>query len=347
MTSAPDRKYIIKIADEAHRHASWTKIANVLGLSLKTLRRWRRDPHDLGDKRPFCIHPRPKQSLSPKEEAQILAYCNSPEFENLSPEQIVPLLLDKGVYIASETTFYRVLRKNKQMRHRGKAHKPVKRKKPELMATAPQQVFSWDITYLQKPTEGLYYYLYMFIDIYSRKIVGWEVHDKECGVLASELLEKIILSEGMVLKNLLLHSDNGAPMKSRVLRAKTTDMNIKLSFSRPRVSNDNPYSESFFGTLKMCPDFPSKPFESIEKAREWVASFTHYYNYHHKHSGIKFVTPIERHLGLDKEILEKRKMVYQQAKEKNPARWSGEIKNFDYIDEVFINKPKDALVHVH
>ena len=186
----------------------------------------------------------------------------------------------------------------------------------------------------------------MFIDIFSRKIVGWEIHEKECGTLASELLQQIVLSEDLTLKPLLLHSDNGAPMRLQVLRDKINDMDVTLSFSRPRVSNDNPYSESLFGTLKTCPDFPEKPFEDIDKAREWVASFAHYYNNHHKHSGIRFVTPIERHTGLDKEILKKREAVYQKAKEKNPLRWSRNIKNMDYINEVFINKPTDVLVSV-
>lgn len=346
MTSPSDRTYILHIAEEAHEHATWSCIANVLSLSIITLRRWRRDAQEPGDKRPTAQRPKPKHSLSDEEEAQILAYCNSAEFEKSSPEQIVPALVDRGIYIASEKTFYRVLLKNKQLKHRGKPAEPAVRAIPQAVATAPKQVFSWDITYLKTKTRGLYYYLYMFIDIYSRKIVGWEIHDKECGTLASELLQKIVLAEDMVLDSLLLHSDNGAPMRSQVLREKTKDMKVTLSFSRPHTSNDNPFSESVFGTLKMCPDFPEKPFDSLEAAREWTASFTHYYNFHHKHSGINFVTPIERHMGLDREILKKRETIYQLAKEKNPARWSGKIKNMDYIEEVFINKPKDALVAV-
>jgi putative transposase len=346
MTSPSDRKYILQIADEANKTARLFKIAETLEISKKTLERWRDDEQGHGDKRSCSQHPKPKNSLSDDEEKEVLRYCNSVEFENLTPEQIVPTLIDRGKYVASESTYYRILRKNKQLKHRGKASEPVKRSIPRAKATEPNQVYSWDITYLKTGTKGIYFYLYMFIDIFSRKIVGWEIHNEESGDLAAEMLQKIVLAENLSLKPPLLHSDNGAPMKSQVLRRKVEDLGVNLSYSRPRVSNDNPFSESLFGTLKMRPEFPKKSFESIEKAREWTASFTHFYNFHHKHSGIKYVTPVERHTGLDKEILRKRELVYQKARGKHPERWSGKSKNLDYIDEVFINKPKDSLARV-
>ena len=177
----------------------------------------------------------------------------------------------------------------------------------------------------------------MIEDIYSRKIVGAEVYAQESGEDAAELVERALLNEKSRHSQLVLHSDNGAPMKSLTLRSKMYDLNLTSSYSRPRVSNDNPYSEALFRTVKYCPDWPASGFGSQEEARIWVADFVKWYNNDHRHSQIKFVTPAQRHEGKDKEVLEKRVQLYTQKKEENPSRWSGETRNWDAVGPVSLN----------
>lgn len=186
------------------------------------------------------------------------------------------------------------------------------------------------------------------MDIYSRKITGFRVHDCESMEHASVLVEDICVSKRILKDQLILHSDNGGAMKGATMLATLQRLGVVPSFSRPRVSDDNPYSESLFKTLKYCPEYPSKPFASIEEASKWVEEFVNWYNNEHLHSGIKFVTPASRHAGRDKAILEKRKEIYEQAKIKNPNRWSRGIRNWSKIEEVFLNylqeEKKDAIV---
>lgn len=253
------------------------------------------------------------------------------------------MLADKGKYIASESSFYRVLREVDQVNRRGRAETPKTTSKPKgYKADGPNQVYSWDITYLASALKWSFYYLYLIEDIFSRKIAGWEVHEKESAAHASLLIRKTCLAEGVQQDQLVLHSDNGSPMKGATMLATLQKLGVVPSFSRPSVSDDNPYSESLFRTIKYNPSYPNKPFDSIEKAREWVHEFVQWYNNEHRHSGIRFVTPNQRHNGEDKEILEKRKAVYQTAKESNPERWSGEIRNWNPVTEVWLNPPKEA-----
>jgi transposase InsO family protein len=284
------------------------------------------------------LHPEPANKLTNEEKKTILAICNEPEYANLPPSQIVPILLDKGVYYASESSFYRLLRAKGQLNHRGRALAPKKSTKPTThVATGANQVWSWDITYLASPVKGMYYYLYLFIDIYSRKIIGYEVHEKECGMLASELIQRCMLTEQCFGQPLVLHSDNGAPMKARTMKAKLEELGILSSYSRPRVSDDNPFSEALFRTLKYDGSWPSSGFSSLSDAREWVQRFVDWYNNKHKHSQLNFVSPTERHSGLDTNILEKRRLVLETAKEGNPNRWSGNVRNCEPVGEVFLN----------
>ncbi len=186
----------------------------------------------------------------------------------------MPRLADKGIYLASESTFYRVLKAQGQQHHRGKSKAPIKRAKPTShIATGPNQVWCWDISYMPTGIRGLYWYLYAIIDVYSRKLVTWEVHDRECSQLASELVQRAVLREQCLLTPLVLHSDNGSPMKGSTLRAKLESLGIVSSYSRPRVSNDNPYVESLFKTLKYCPQWPTKGFSTLENARKWMLKF--------------------------------------------------------------------------
>lgn len=227
------------------------------------------------------------------------------------------------------------------MHHRGRSRDVKKRSAPtSYAATGPNQVWSWDITYCASNVRGLYYYLYLIEDIYSRKIVGWEVHEQESGEFAATLLQRTVIREHCLRKPLVLHSDNGAPMKSVTLKAKMEDLHITGSHSRPRVSNDNPYSESLFRTMKYCPRWPSEGFKDLPTVRDWVNTFTVWYNEEHCHSRIGFVTPSQRHRGMDIDILEKRKLVYARAKEKNPSRWSGEIRQWEHVTKVMLNPDK-------
>ena len=283
----------------------------------------------------------PGNQLSELERRRLLAIANSPEFGHLSPSQIVPRLVDQGEYVASESTFYRVLKAENQLTHRG-AEKPVKaRYKPRaLAATAPGQLFSWDITYLPTQVLGTYFYLYLFMDIFSRKIVGWQVYETESSNLASEVMQDICERENIAPQQVVLHSDNGSPMKGATMLATLQQLGVMPSFSRPACSNDNPFSESLFKTMKYRPAYPRRPFENLMAARQWVGTFVHWYNEEHRHSAIQFVTPTQRHAGLDGALLRKRVEVYEAAKARHPQRWSGATRNWEPVTTVHLNPEK-------
>ena len=206
-----------------------------------------------------------------------------------------------------------------------------------LVAKSPNEIYSWDITYLKSNVSGRFFYLYVFMDIYSRKIVGFDVHENESMEHSSKLIERICAQENIRRDQLTLHSDNGGAMKGATMLATLQKLGVVPSFSRPRVSDDNPYSESLFKTLKYCPEYPSRAFASLAESNKWVERFVFWYNNIHLHSGIKFVTPMSRHEGKDKMILENRKRVYEEAKNKNPSRWSRETRNWNKIEKVFLN----------
>lgn len=304
-----------------------------MGINIKTFKRW---TLDIEDKRNGPII-EPANKLTIEEKKEIISIATKEEYMDLSPSQIVPSLADKGIYIASESSFYKVLKENKLLEHRGKSKKPSHNRPAPLVATGPNQIYAWDITYLHSSIRGRFYYLYMFMDIYSRKIVGFDIHETESMEYSSILIDKICEKEKIQKQQLVLHSDNGGPMKGATMLATLYRLGIVPSLSRPRVSNDNPFPESLFKTLKYCPAYPSKPFFSLENAYEWVLSFVHWYNYKHLHSGIKYVTPASRHEMRDHIILENRKKVYEAAKIKNPNRWSGETRNWNQDKKVYLN----------
>ena len=310
----------------------------MLGISVRTLQRWEREP-ERGDQRqgPSSAS---ANSLSEAEKMLVVAVATSPEFRDLSPAQIVPILADEGVYIASESSFYRILRQKKLLAHRSMA-RPSKHSKPkEYVATGPNQVWSWDITYLKSPVRGKFYYLYLVVDVFSRKIMGWAVDEEESSQIASAVILEACMRHGVDPEQLILHSDNGGPMKGATLLATLQWLGIVPSFSRPSVSDDNAYSESLFRTLKYRPEYPVAAFESLEAAREWVRRFVQWYNFEHRHSGIRFVTPASRHSGEDVMILEKRKEVYEQARRANPMRWTTKTRNWERISVVRLNPSK-------
>ena len=339
MINVPDRRRAVELIEEAvDAGASVQKASEELEISLRTYKRWTDDDGVRADGRPNAERQEPANKLKPEERQQILEACNKEEYQSLPPSQIVPALADKDTYIASESSFYRILKEADQLHRRGRAQAPRKVNKPKgYKATGPNQIWSWDITFLATTITGMFYRLYLMMDIYSRKIVGWEIHENETADHASLLIRKACLSEGISEHGLVLHSDNGSPMKGATMLATLQRLGVVPSFSRPSVSNDNPYSESLFGTMKYTPAFPSKPFESLDAARDWVYGFVHWYNEKHRHSGIQFVTPAQRHSGEERSILVNREAVYEAAKRRNPERWSRETRNWKPIGEVWLN----------
>ena len=327
----------IALIDEAmHAGAGQEKACEVVGITSRTYQRWQHT--GLQDQRQV-VEKHPSNQVTKEERKQIIAICNQEEFRSQSPKQIVPTLADRGIYLASESTFYRVLRAEDMLHHRGRALSPTPTEKPRAcVATGPNQVWSWDITYLVSAVKGIFFYLYLFMDIYSRKIVGWEVFETESAEQAAQVLRKARMAEAIAPnQEVILHADNGSPMKGATMLATMQKLGIVPSFSRPSVSNDNAYSESLFKTLKYVPSYPSKPFEDIEKARQWVMHFVQWYNHSHRHSNLKYVTPVQRHTGRDKVILIQRQQVYEAAKARHPERWSGDIRNWEHESVVYLN----------
>jgi transposase InsO family protein len=326
--------------------ARLSKACEELGISVRTIQRWNQAPDSIReDGRIFAERPAPANKLTEDEHQQILEACNEKRFQNLPPSQIVPTLLDEGRYIASVSSFYRVLREHGQLTSRGRAQKTSRRKPTSYAATGPNQVWSWDITYLPTPVRGMHFYLYMVEDIFSRMIVAWEIHTVESADYAAELIQKACLKHGIHTQDtpLVLHSDNGSPMKGATMLATLQRLGVVPSFSRPRVSDDNPYSESLFRTMKYRPNYPSKPFETLMDARTWVNRFVSWYNEEHKHSGLKFVTPAERHFGKAEAIQQERTIRLLKARAQNPERWgSRNIRNWSLPREVWLNPEKSS-----
>ena len=276
LISSSDRQMAIKLITDAVNQGVRQRLAcEVIGISRRTLQYG----HSVGlEDRRQTVKRTPANKLSEQERKHILDVCNSKEFCSQTPKQIVPTLADKAIYLASESSFYRILRDAGQSHHRGRAASPATIKKPAAyIADGPNQLWSWDITYLTSTLKGVFFYLYRFMDIYSRKIVGWEVYENESS------------------------------------------------------------AEALFKTLKYTPAYPSKPFENLDEARQWVLRFVNWYNNCHRHGSIKYVTPVQRHQGDDVTILEQRKRLYEEAKKKHPERWSGETRNWLHESTVRLN----------
>jgi len=332
----------LKLIEEAvEAGARAQKACELLGVSLRAIQRWRVQ-HE-GDRR--CgPRPEPANKLSEQERKKVLQIANSKPFRDLSPKQIVPRLADEGQYIASESTMYRILREEGLMNHRLSSRPPSAPPKGHA-ASGPCQIWSWDITYLKTTIKGRFFYLYLFMDVWSRMIVAAQVHADELSDHSSRLLAHACMRYSSDCQRpLVLHSDNGGPMKGSTMLATLQSLGVVPSYSRPRVSDDNPYSESLFRTLKYRSEYPSKPFDTLEEARQWVEGFVKWYNTQHLHSSICFVTPADRHFGREKHILEKRRKVYAKARRKNPKRWSKNIRNWEPVGEVRLNQkhPQEA-----
>jgi putative transposase len=327
---------ILELIDEAvNAGARLCKACEILGISVRSTERWRLDA-DGNDQRAGPLST-PPHKLTEAERKTVLEIANSCEFRDKSPRQIVPTLADRGQYIASESTFYRVLHEEGQMQHRERARPRTSTKPKEHIAKAPNQVWCWDITYLRSSVRGVFFYLYLVIDIYSRKIVGWWVATEESMEIAAMLIERATREQNVPVDTLVLHADNGGPMKGSTMLATLHRLGVLASFSRPRVSDDNPYAEALFRTLKYRPGYPRKPFESVDAARAWVAGFVAWYNTQHLHSAIRYVTPNTRHARRDAELLAARHRVYTMARTRTPRRWTRHTRNWTPVGAVALN----------
>jgi putative transposase len=334
---------MIEDITEARRQgARLEEACEVVGICLRTYRRWTQGGEVKADGRPQAYHPPPAHRLSDAERTAVLRVCSEARFASLPPSQIVPRLADDGVYLASESSFYRVLHAAGQQHHRGHAEAPSPKTPASHEATRPKQVWCWDITYLPSGIRGLYYYLYLILDLNSRKIVGWEVQASESGEQAASLLRRTALSEGLQTwrEPLVLHADNGSPMKSATLLATLQWLGVTPSHSRPRVSNDNAFAESVFRTCKYRPEYPTEGFATLEDARVWVARFVQWYNTEHRHSGLRFVTPEQRHTAQAEGIMKQRSEVYEAARARNPRRWSRSTRDWSLPGSVWLNPQK-------
>jgi putative transposase len=332
---------ITKLIDDAvDAGARLENSCEVLEITPRTIQRWRKQG-DQGFDRRFGPKTPPGNKLSKTERKKVLEAANRPEHRDLSPKQIVPRLADEGVFIASESTFYRILKEEDALHHREPSKPRTVSRPREHIATGPCQVFSWDITYLRSAVRGAFHYLYLVEDVWSRKIVGWAVHDEESMELASQLIDDTARRLRRDPKGIVLHSDNGGPMKGSTMLATLQRLGIVPSFSRPSISDDNPYSEALFRTLKYRPEYPRGAFKSIEAARLWVEGFVAWYNTEHLHSAIGFVTPEDRHIGQDKRVLAARQRIYAAARRRNPERWSGKVRAWEHVEVVKLNPQRE------
>lgn len=338
--SLSDRRHLSGLINEAvMAGARRSECCKVLEFSVRTLQRWEKNP-DLGDQRRGPLTDSAKQ-LTSDERDQVIVIANSVEYRDLPPSQIVPKLADKGIYVASESSFYRILKKAAFDAHRLNS-RPRSHVRPlAVVATSPNKVWSWDITYLKAPIRGQYFFLYLIMDVFSRMIVGYEVYNCESAEYASALIADATRRQNIGQNQLTLHSDNGGPMKGATMLSTLQRLGVVPSFSRPKVSDDNPFSESLFKTLKYRPSYPDGSFASIEEARIWVERFVTWYNNEHQHSEISFVTPASKHNGEDLTILLKRSQLYELARAKNPQRWSKEVRKWTQVTEVQLNPTKE------
>lgn len=344
MIPPEDRALAVQLIEEAHAAGARLQPAcEVLGIGLRTFQRWR--DHGSEDRR-IKASRRIVRKLSADERDHIAEVCCRPEYANVSPYAIYADLLDRGIYLASVSTMYRILRERGLLHHRGEARPPHRRAKPpELKATGPNQVWSWDITYLPTRVNGIFMYAYVLIDVWSRKIVGWEIHSEESEAHAREFFRRVAAAHDV--NGVRLHADNGNPMKGVTILVLFFSLGILPSYSRPRVSNDNPFSESLFKTLKYRPGYPRR-FKDINHARRWFADFANWYNTEHRHSGIGYITPDDRHHGHTPFIMARRNDVLADARQLHPERWpNGQMKWQEY-PVVYLNPDpatRESLMH--
>lgn len=286
----------------------------------------------------------PERALSDSERETVRDKLNSERFQDASPYQMFATLLDEGVYLCSVRTMYRILEAHDEVRERRNQLQHPAYTKPELLANAPNQVWSWDITKLKGPVTWSYFYLYVILDIFSRYVVGWMLAERETAQLAHRLIDQTCRRQGIARDTLTLHSDRGSPMRSQSVAHLLSDLGVTKSHARPYTPNDNPFSEAQFKTFKYRPAFPER-FASQDGAWRFCQTFFHWYNHEHYHSGIGFLTPASVHYGQAPAILEQRNRVLQTAYEAHPERFvKGPPTAPELPPAVWINPPKEVPI---
>ncbi len=314
----------------------------VLGIPRSSLYRDRvrahRPPRESSGDRPT-----PSRALSPSERTKVIEVLNSEPFQDASPRQVWARLLDEGKYLCSWRTMYRILREHSQVRERRNQLAHPIYKKPELLARRPNELWSWDITKLRGPVTWTYFYLYVILDVFSRYVVGWMVARRESATLARDLIEASCQKQEINPDQLTVHADRGASMQSKMVALLLSDLGITKSHSRPHVSNDNPYSEAQFKTMKYRPEYPDR-FGCPEDARVWARDFFDWYNFQHHHTGLGLLTPAMVHYGQAIQIQSARQHVLESAFDAHPERFVRGIPNAPALPEaVWINKPKTEV----
>ncbi len=290
-----------------------------------------------------AARPVPARALAPDERTTILETLNSERFVDAAPRQVWATLLDEGIYLCSVRSMYRVLAANHEVRERRDQLTHPTYTKPQLLATAPNRLWSWDITKLLGPAKWTYFYLYVILDVFSRYVVGWAVSTRESSRLARALIAETIVKMKIPARQLTLHADRGPSMRSKPLAFLLADLGVTKTHSRPYVSDDNPYSEAQFRTLKYRPDFPDR-FGSLEDARTFCRPFFHWYNHDHHHTGLGLLTPAVVHFGLASRVLEARKEVLTSAYQLHPERFVRRPPRPEALPAaVWINKPDDPV----
>jgi transposase InsO family protein len=316
--------------------ARLSRACDLLGISPRTIARWRASG-SVGDRRCGPYH-RPSNALAPIEEAQVMTVLTSSRYAGLSPKQLVPQLADEGLYLASESTMYRLQRRHGlRTKRRTTARTHVTRATTLHQATGPNQVWSWDITWLPTTVRGAYLYLYLILDVWSRRIVGWHIAERESADVAAALITRTCSETNVDSRGLVLHSDNGTAMRGSSMLSTLQWLGVIPSFSRPHVSDDNPYSEALFRTLKYTPAYPRLPFANLASANRWVTHFVDWYNSSHRHSAIRYVTPDQRHHGRERAVLASRHQLYERMRQAKPERWSGRTRNWLPVGSVALN----------
>jgi len=283
-------------------------------------------------------HPR---ALSAEERQRVVSLLHDERFCDQAPAEVYATLLDEGQYHCSERTMYRILAENREVRERRNQLRHPHYAAPELLATRPNEVWSWDITKLLGPTKWTYFYLYVILDIFSRYVVGWMVAYQESATLAQRLIGETLRRQGIEPEQLVIHADRGSSMRSNTVALLMAELGVTKTHSRPYVSNDNPYSESQFKTMKYRPNFPER-FGCFQDARGFCGEFFPWYNNEHHHSGLGFLTALEVHLGRAQQRIEERALVLERAFEANPERFVRGVPKPPVLpQEVWINKPRE------
>jgi putative transposase len=296
---------------------NWTQACLALGVARASAYRfWKHKDTFVAPREPA----KPGRSLCDTEKEHVLEVLHSERFADIAPQEVYATLLDEGIYLCSVRTMYRILEENKEVRERRNQARHVEYAKPELLARCPNELWSWDITKLKGPVKWSYFHLYVIIDVFSRYVVGWMVADRESAELAKRLISETIDKQEADPTRLTIHADRGSSMKSKCVALMLSDLGVTKTHSRPQVSNDNPFSESQFKTMKYRPEFPTR-FGSIQDARAFGVDFFNWYNTEHHHSGIALLTPEMVHYGLDEEVTANRNVTLARAYRLHPERF--------------------------